>query len=257
MKPVQSLKLLNEVNHARQFGLVYRSIERRISADQRWINPTNSSDLSAVVMDPNNRLIMEPGQYHATAVKRSSRGKEGFESPMIIMGTPYGVVCMHYLTESKFNVSEAFSCLASLNPVGIHTTKHLIDATERFIFRKIAVMASLPGYKFVKAKREESLLTFLKFWMLTESFFADLNEQVEFDKKANIEITDGLPKPNFELKRTVKPERRENKRPVEAGKDRRHQDRRNKPATPRSANYTPLTVHSQRPPKKDNNNSAA
>ncbi|HEY9664088.1 MAG TPA: hypothetical protein V6C65_37025, partial [Allocoleopsis sp.] len=100
MKTIQSLKDININNHHQRFTQVFRSMDKRISFARPWVGG-DQSDLSGVVFHESCRLIMEPGQYFACVKETRTNKREALHSPVMIMGTPYGTLCMHYPFEAK------------------------------------------------------------------------------------------------------------------------------------------------------------
>lgn len=242
-KLVKSLKELTGSNHAQVFTQLFESIPRRISFNPLWTDGADQTDLSKVVLDPMERLILNPGDIMACSYERKNsrherRGgkfppRDILKSPVVLFGTPYGPACMHYVHACKpalIASSQLASALAAVDSGEIHMTEPLRHAIMGILERKPELILQLTD---TKVRKNMSIETFAKFFLLTEDFMKEIDEQAEFDRAAGKTVSDGFP-PLAPKKPRVIPDRRQHGRKV-FSKGEKSADRRNQQAPRRKA----------------------
>jgi hypothetical protein len=202
VKLVKSLKEMTGNNHAHLFTQLFNSIERRISFNPRWATDADQSDLSKMIFDEQERLILAPGEMLACSYERknsqhnrrssSNPARNVLHSPVVVFGTPYGPACMHTYRPNhhKASTSQLASALMAVDTGEIHMTDPLAHAIMAILERKPEMLALITD---PKVRKNISLQTFAKFFLLTEDFMKEIDEQAEFDREAGKTVSDGFP----------------------------------------------------------------
>lgn len=226
MQRMGRIKDITDDTHHRIFSQIYRSVERRITPRMGWSNKTNLHDVSGIVFHPDQRLIMEPGETFTCLMSWNPENRQGkTERPVIMQGTPYGVVVITYPMELKVGVP--FSPFSNIEHCQVYASDNFWAAANRFAVLHPGMMVDMEGWKCHYGYRGKVLQRFVKYWLLTTHFHEEINQQAELDKLTSQAIGDGIALPVIEPKGEKAKEPRRTAVNMKANHNRRRQSARN------------------------------
>jgi hypothetical protein len=136
-------------------------------------------DFMNIITHPTLRVILRSGESAIMRCVHPNEKLAHLNNLILMVGSPYGLVVMYGLEKSYYETKDGSEAVIGPIPT-MHATTTFWMMFRRFVQRTGRYNKDVPTEGIMK-------------WVLSKDFRKDIQDQVQCDKQAGLEISDGLP----------------------------------------------------------------